>query len=1491
MTRFLTFLFLLLSISAFAQPQNDDCGGIIDLGEAPFCPDNVFYSNVGATASEIGQWTNIPACLSSGNSPRDVWFQFTASTDPNITDYEITITGMDDSTGSTPLNTPQVVLFRGFCIPDELIIMDCIEANAGENSAVIKIDGLTPGATYFLRIGDYSAGAPNSGTFKICVEEKAPDVLISEGGSTKCSGILYDSGGPDGDYGANENYVFTICPQDFNNCISFNLEYYNLEADNFNKYDQIFLYDGPDINSPVISTIGDFDYQYDGANNQGGVCYQVYASSGCLTVQFISDGDVQFEGFKASWQCATENCPSLDAITVDADADTTTLLNYLNTPYATTTIDTIICDNGAYGAFEASNNSGLGIQRGIILTTGSAANAVGPNQSNSTSETLLLPGDDDLDALSALLGNNNDSEDACVVELSVFAYADKLSFEYIFGSEEYREFVGGSYNDIFAFFVSGPGIIGEPTLNNQQNIAVIPNTMTPVQINSVNHRDNWQYYRNNEIGDQGQIDGLIGVEYDGLTTDSMGIKKSLTASIDVIPCNTYKLKLAIADRGDAAFDSGVFISEIKAGSPEISGDFKSGLDYLVEKCVTSNEIILIELDDEITEPITYTLSLTGDAMNGIDYTLALPNSLTFTPTETSFSFPISVIDDNIIEGTEKIIISLSHDFGCGEVTFDDLVIDLKDNIDVQVLLPNDTLEVCNTATVQLQATGAALYLWTPAAIFDDPSTSNPIASPTTSGWVFVTGIAGICQDKDSVYLNLVDVQVNITASDTEICQGDTVQLSANATIADVAYNWQPFFSFNDPTLQNQEIVPFFTNQYIVSIEKYGCMVSDTVIIQVDQFIEPTVIGDTTICQSQSVKLADDVQISTTTYEWNPSSTLNQSDISDPIATPNVGTTGYTLTSTSENGFCSTQQTVLVTVLPALLNIVEVPSMNNVDTIFLCAPDSTKLLAQNSTDGVGLSWLPNNGTLSSPTDSLVTAKPKISGLYIATLDIGACALHDSVYLQIDSLPKSPLQAVPFKDPYCPGDTVSLFSQGYKLDDYPNITHEWTPMSELLSDANNFNLVVLTQDTIVYTRTTTNGACTDKETITLNVDKPANITVTQDKMSICRGEEVQLNATSPDGDEFEWSPESGLSCTECPNPIAIPNSTITYEVKLKNQNCPASETATIIIKDTPTIQFPADNNLCPGESITLNESNNPAYTYSWTSDDPNFTATTDPQPTVTPNQTYTYTVDISNGDCTATESITVHVADDNVTIESPDGICPGFPILLSAVTNGSGSFVWMPDNLEGQNITVEPTTPTTYTVTYTYGDGCVLTASKNIVVYPYYTVLLTAEKDTVYATETINISASVSPALSDPVFKWTQNGNIVGGSGSTLSVKASDGPIDNFTATLITPEGCEYTPNIQIVVLPIKYEMPNAFTPNGDGINETFRPAIIEGYEFERLQVFNRWGNLIYEGTSPFKGWDGTFKEREMPPDAYPFAMRLKLPDGRIKLVKGDVTLLR
>lgn len=221
------------------------------------------------------------------------------------------------------------------------------------------------------------------------------------------------------------------------------------------------------------------------------------------------------------------------------------------------------------GAFSNGNTTNLGIDAGIILSTGDVRDANNPASFFANSYTSsMAQNDQDLEDL------GGQPYDKSILEFDFIPQGPTISFQFVFGSEEYPNWVNQSYNDKFGFFLSGPGIAG-PFSNGAENIALIPSTSTPIAINNVNNGDgdcqpifgsggnnppngpctNCQYYVSNCGGTT--------ICYGGFTT-------VLTATYNVQCGSTYHIKLAIADVGDANWDSGIFIKKNSLESSTIN---------------------------------------------------------------------------------------------------------------------------------------------------------------------------------------------------------------------------------------------------------------------------------------------------------------------------------------------------------------------------------------------------------------------------------------------------------------------------------------------------------------------------------------------------------------------------------------------------------------------------------------------------------------------------------------------------------------------------------------------------------------------------------------------------------------------------------------------------------------------------------------------------------------------------------------------------------
>lgn len=258
--------------------------------------------------------------------------------------------------------------------------------------------------------------------------------------------------------------------------------------------------------------------------------------------------------------------------------------------------------------------------------------------------------------------------DVTVIEFDFIPQGDTLNFGYVFASREYSGFVCSDFNDVFGFFLSGPGING-PFSNNAENIAVLPDG-TPVAINTVNNGTSGFYdcvpfgcpCNNGLFTNNGNGNGT------GIHSDICfgGYTVPLVAEA-IVQCGlTYHIKLAIANAVDTGFDSGVFLEggSFSSNAPvEVNLAVSSGINdsTLVEGCGGATFFFNRELD--FTEQTIY-FGFDGTATNGTDFTL-FPDSLVFPVGETQISFSIEAFHDGLLEGLESVTLLVENENVCG----------------------------------------------------------------------------------------------------------------------------------------------------------------------------------------------------------------------------------------------------------------------------------------------------------------------------------------------------------------------------------------------------------------------------------------------------------------------------------------------------------------------------------------------------------------------------------------------------------------------------------------------------------------------------------------------------------------------------------------------------------------------------------------------------------------------------------------------------------
>ena len=230
--------------------------------------------------------------------------------------------------------------------------------------------------------------------------------------------------------------------------------------------------------------------------------------------------------------------------------------------------------------------------------------------------------------------------DASVFTFTFVPETDQVTFTYVFASEEYPEYVCSAFNDVFGFYVTGPGYAANT------NIAIIPGSTLPVAIDNVNNGlgcpiNYPAYYVDNTGG--------TSVQYDGFTVP-------LTACVNTVPCEAYTITIAIADAGDGILDSAVFLAaesfsagtelDIVASADQDLANVSSGTNCDMDG------FFVFALEEPSTDPVTmvYTIDVQGEAT--VD---PIPLTVTFQPGETLVAVPVT----SVAAGTSLTTVTLT----------------------------------------------------------------------------------------------------------------------------------------------------------------------------------------------------------------------------------------------------------------------------------------------------------------------------------------------------------------------------------------------------------------------------------------------------------------------------------------------------------------------------------------------------------------------------------------------------------------------------------------------------------------------------------------------------------------------------------------------------------------------------------------------------------------------------------------------------------------
>ena len=728
---------------------------------------------------------------------------------------------------------------------------------------------------------------------------------------------------------------------------------------------------------------------------------------------------------------------------------------------------TISCPSDSYGTFTNGETTCANIPSGVLLSTGNLNNIGLPAGTQDFSPNFS----EQMDGNGPFGTSCNDPEllsleplaqyDCCILEFDVVPTCNTLLIRFVFGSEEYPEYVNSSFNDAFGFFVSGTNPVGANY--NNTNVATLPDNVTIVSVDNVSPFTNPAFYINNA--------GCTNIALDGLTT-------VLTREIEVIPCESYHFKLAIADAGDPIYDSGVFIDflecvnaiePILSSTPsgclgndgtatvDLSGGFPP---YTIEW-----NTIPVQNGPTATglAPGTYEVTVddAGACTSPITQTVVVSSSVNnVTPTFTQegpFCEGVVISDlpqssnegitgswSPAIDNTQTTTYTFTPDAGqCADVVTMDITIDPSQVPTFTQQGPyceGDAIPNISTSSNE-GVTGS----WSPA-----------IDNTQTTTYTFTPDV-GQCSNTQTMDIAIDPLVTPTFTQQGPYCEGDVITNISTTSNEGISGSWSP-------AIDNSQ-----TTNYTFTPDLGQCSNTQTMEITIDPLVTPTFIQQGPYCEGDAVP-----NISTTSNEgiigsWSP-------------AIDNSQTTTYTFT--PDLGQCSNTQTMEITIDPLVT-----PSFDQVGPY--CEGSNPPALTTNSLEGIDGVWGPPgiNTTIIGPST------------FAFVPNTGQCATNQTMEIIITALQNPSFNQI---GPYCEGSVISDLN----TISIEGVTGNWSPSID-------------NTQTTTYTFTPDAGQCSDIQTMEIVIDLLETPTFVQ-QPPICVGDNFSLSNVSNEGITGSWSP---------------------------------------------------------------------------------------------------------------------------------------------------------------------------------------------------------------------------------------------------------------------------------------------------------------------------------------------------------------------------------
>ena len=748
------------------------------------------------------------------------------------------------------------------------------------------------------------------------------------------------------------------------------------------------------------------------------------------------------------------------------------------------------------------------------------------------------------------------------------------------------------------------------------------------------------------------------------------------------------------------------------------------------------------------------------------------------------------------------------------------------------------------------------FSWSPAGTITSPDQASTTANPITNTTYFIEVSDNVfgCTYEDSVFVEVGQLfGVDITP-DTTLCDlsGMTLNVLPDAP-GDYDYEWNdPSGTLSTIYSSNPTANPTTSTTYEVTItSSQGCSTSASVTVNVDEILDLDITTDNaTLCDGISAQLNAFVnggQPLDVTYEWSPADGLDDALIPNPIASPSLSTT-YVLTVTNASGICSVQDSIFLEVTSPFT----IDAGNDTE---LCSTEGYELSASNtSLDPLTWSWESAELLSDADTASPIINTDTTATYYVTGTDPTGCIATDSVTISFtfngfDLGPDTLL---------CAGDALTL-STGYLTFD-----HEWSTtevMESIDVDVTDTYSVIVT-DPI---------GCIAYDTITVTFSSFPNIDLGED-MTGCIGDDFLLD---PQGDplhDYEWS-------TSADTPTITVDTDGDYSVIVTNEaGCQSFDTVSVAVVLPPVSPLPPQQLFCSTENIILDAGVQDGM-YTWNDN------STDPTLVVSTGGVFWVDITIPPG-CTIRDSIEVIAFDPPISLlEETIEACEGDALVLDTGIDPMGNaFSWSTGSNDDTTTVFESGT---YSVEVSNG-VCGISDEVDVVFQPAPSRPFDSRINWCFA---INGETLLLDALNEGSSYLWSDGSIA----QTLPTL----DYGDYSVLITDPSGCEalYSSTVVEDCFNDQIFVPNAFTPDGDGINDVFLARGFGIASFEMI-ILDRWGRVVFESTDIDEAWVGEVNDGSHYNDnniySYSISYTVARADGSESdpiQIQGFVTLIR